>query len=132
MVTPSKILGDRGEDEAVKYLKKRNWLVVARNWRCKFGELDIVAAQTKGFLKSKVKELYFVEVKSGLADGEITPELHFHFYKKQRMRRAINSFLSQDNDKITEDVCLRAGVLVVLFDKNSVLREIKEYSVIFD
>ena len=36
-------LGQRGENAAVRYLTGLGWSVLARNWRCAGGELDIVA-----------------------------------------------------------------------------------------
>ena len=35
--------GRRGEDAATSYLGERGYEVVARNWRCAQGEIDIVA-----------------------------------------------------------------------------------------
>lgn len=36
-------LGRLGENLAHAYLKRSGWLVLDRNWRCRSGELDIVA-----------------------------------------------------------------------------------------
>lgn len=36
-------LGQRGEDLAVAHVEHLGWEVLERNWRCKQGELDIVA-----------------------------------------------------------------------------------------
>ncbi len=36
-------LGRRGEDLAARYLVARGYELVARNWRCEVGELDLVA-----------------------------------------------------------------------------------------
>ncbi|MDO9397009.1 MAG: YraN family protein [Herbiconiux sp.] len=36
-------LGHRGEDRAAAYLAESGFRVVARNWRCPVGEIDIVA-----------------------------------------------------------------------------------------
>lgn len=51
----SKTIGDKGEDEAVRYLIKKQYKIVDRNWRNRWCEIDIVA---------KCKNImYFVEVK---------------------------------------------------------------------
>ena len=57
-------LGRWGEDLAVKHLQAAGYEVLAHNWRCRQGELDIVARLGK--------ELVFVEVKarSSLTYGE--------------------------------------------------------------
>jgi putative endonuclease len=36
-------LGRRGEDLAAAYLAEQGLVVLDRNWRCRLGELDIVA-----------------------------------------------------------------------------------------
>ena len=47
--------GAWGEDLAARYLERKGYQIVARGWRCRFGELDLVA-EGDGFL-------CFVEVK---------------------------------------------------------------------
>ena len=47
--------GTWGEDLAAEFVTRNGYRIVVRNWKCRFGELDIVA-EGKGFL-------CFVEVK---------------------------------------------------------------------
>ncbi|ODR07337.1 hypothetical protein BHQ15_11160 [Mycolicibacillus koreensis] len=56
-------LGAFGEELAVRHLTAAGWQVVARNWRCRHGELDIVAVDPQG------PTLVFVEVKTRTGDG---------------------------------------------------------------
>ncbi len=58
------VLGSWGEDLAVQHLEEHGYEVLSRNWRCRDGELDVVARRGQ--------VLCFVEVKtrSGLAFGE--------------------------------------------------------------
>jgi putative endonuclease len=49
-------LGERGEDEAAAYLEQQGYTIVARNWRTRSGELDIVARDGEW--------LVFVEVRT--------------------------------------------------------------------
>ena len=49
-------IGHRAETKAVAYLRRRGYRIVKRNYRCKFGEIDIIAEQ--GGM------LVFVEVRS--------------------------------------------------------------------
>ncbi|AMB58191.1 YraN family protein [Microterricola viridarii] len=54
-------LGRFGEQQAVRYLESTGYRVLERNWRCKHGEIDIVAAQDG--------RLVFVEVKTRTSDA---------------------------------------------------------------
>jgi putative endonuclease len=49
------LLGKKGEELALRHLKKMGYKTIERNYRCKFGEVDIVAKDGK--------TLSFVEVK---------------------------------------------------------------------
>lgn len=41
-------LGRRGEEEAARYLQLQGMTVIERNWRCREGEIDIVALDDAG------------------------------------------------------------------------------------
>ena len=45
---PRRTTGDRGEDLAATYLTDRGWTVLARNWRCVHGEIDLVLRDPDG------------------------------------------------------------------------------------
>lgn len=51
----TKVIGDAAETVVAEYLTQHGYLVLARNWKTKFCEIDIVA--------EKQANLYFVEVK---------------------------------------------------------------------
>lgn len=42
--------GESGEELAARWLVARGWSVLARNWRCRSGELDIIARDPEGAL----------------------------------------------------------------------------------
>jgi putative endonuclease len=52
----NKDLGDLGEKYAVKRLRRRRYKIVATNYSCKLGEIDIIAA--------KGEYIVFIEVKT--------------------------------------------------------------------
>ena len=79
-------LGRRGEDEAVRYLERRGLVVLSRNWRCRDGELDVVAVDTDRLVVCEVK------TRSGTRFGEpaeaVTPR------KAARIRRVTQAWLA--------------------------------------
>ena len=38
-----RLVGQRGEDAAINYLKSHNYIILDRNFYCHFGEIDVVA-----------------------------------------------------------------------------------------
>jgi len=59
-------LGEHGERLAAEHLTRAGYSIVERNWRCRLGELDIVAADATA--------LVFCEVKTRVAGGRRGPE----------------------------------------------------------
>ncbi|NIH81850.1 YraN family protein [Amycolatopsis viridis] len=49
------VLGRRGEDIAVRHLQKLGFVVLSRNWRCRQGELDLVATDGRTLVICEVK-----------------------------------------------------------------------------
>ena len=49
------VLGRRGEDLAARYLERRGLVILSRNWRCRHGEIDLVATDAKRLVVCEVK-----------------------------------------------------------------------------
>ena len=58
-------IGALGERLAAEHLERAGYVILARNWRCRHGELDIVAADREA--------LVFCEVKARVAGGRNGP-----------------------------------------------------------
>lgn len=56
-------LGALGERVAVAYLTRLGWQILDRNWRCRYGELDVIA------LDNASGTVVFVEVKTRTGDA---------------------------------------------------------------
>jgi len=86
-------IGQLGEDIVTQYLKNRGYRIVERNYRKKWGEIDVIA--------QKDTVLHFIEVKSTEVFGEVPregeeayrPEDHVHAHKKERLSRVIQTYL---------------------------------------
>lgn len=48
-------LGRWGEDRVADWLRERGWLVIGSNWRCRFGEIDLIAINDKYIIFTEVK-----------------------------------------------------------------------------
>ncbi|MDT0304659.1 YraN family protein [Streptomonospora wellingtoniae] len=72
-------LGTRGEDVAAAYLARGGLRILARNWRCAEGEIDIVAGQGATIVVAEVK------TRTGLRFG--SPLEAVTESKRRRLRR---------------------------------------------
>ena len=81
-------LGWRGEKVAARYLRRRGYRIVARRYRCRRGELDLVAVSPEG-------TIVFVEVKSGRGGRHRQPGRNVTSRKQQRVLRAARMFLAE-------------------------------------
>jgi putative endonuclease len=84
-------IGDRAEEAAVAYLEGRGARILLRNYRCRCGELDIVAQLGES-------ELIIVEVRtrSSLAYGGAAASVDAA--KRQRLIRAASRLLQHRKD----------------------------------
>jgi putative endonuclease len=48
-------VGRAGEDRAAEYLREQGWTLVARNWRCASGEIDVIAEDGRDLVIVEVK-----------------------------------------------------------------------------
>lgn len=74
-----KALGDHGERLAASHLRARGFIVLDRNWRCREGEIDIVAEDRGTLVVCEVKTRS--SARYGTPFEAITPE------KAARLRR---------------------------------------------
>ncbi|WP_061964386.1 YraN family protein [Demequina aurantiaca] len=82
-------VGRYGEDVVARVLTEQGWEVLARNWRCPDGELDIIAVDGG--------DLVAVEVKTRRGSAFGSPQEAVTWRKLHRIRRLIAAWLaSQD------------------------------------
>lgn len=55
MITFKRKCGDAGEEQAANYLKEKGYKILARNYACKTGEVDIIAQKNKAIIFVEVK-----------------------------------------------------------------------------
>ena len=89
-----KELGREGERLAATYLTARGYDILARNWRCKEGEIDIVCEDDEG-------TVVLVEVKSRYDNGrgaQIMPELAVDNNKQRKLARLALWYVVENPD----------------------------------
>jgi putative endonuclease len=98
-------LGAAGEELAALFLQRLKYRIMARNFRCKGGEVDIIARDGK--------TLVFVEVKTrrnlayGVPQSAVTP------FKQRQISKAALTWLAKNR---LHDAAARFDVIAVLFD----------------
>ncbi len=113
-------LGARGEDLAVAELRRQGMEVLERNWRCRLGEIDVVAAETVAGRVSVV----FCEVKcrSGLGFGD---PLEAITWAKLRRLRALAAEWMRTHDVTAAAVRLDAVGVLLVPGRDPVVRHVR-------
>lgn len=76
-----------GEDRAAEWYRRRGYTIVARNWRCREGELDLVVA--------RADVVVFSEVKTRRSDRFGVPAEAVTPLKQRRVRGLARQFLRE-------------------------------------
>ncbi|KJS02960.1 MAG: hypothetical protein VR68_01980 [Peptococcaceae bacterium BRH_c4a] len=98
-------LGRAGEEYAAKYLQKRGFRIVERNFRCKLGELDIVARDGPF--------LVFTEVRSMTGKAFGSPQESITDKKKKKLRQVAQFYAKFRN---VGDTPMRFDVVAITAD----------------
>lgn len=85
---PSDLLGRWGEGIAAEYLRKKRYTIVAANYRCRFGEIDLIA-ENRQFL-------VFVEVKLRKSAAFAEAMEFVDQRKQERLKETAAIYLSQN------------------------------------
>lgn len=86
-------LGAMGEALAVDHLTRMGLRILKRNWRCRYGELDVIASDEAN------RAVVFIEVKTRTGDGfgglahAVTPQ------KVRRLRRLAGLWLAGQDER---------------------------------
>ncbi|MBQ6780749.1 MAG: YraN family protein [Treponema sp.] len=96
-------VGNEGEEKACLWLKNKGYEIVARNWRVRRGEIDIIA--------EKENLLVFAEVKT-LPSGDVETLSHELDERKQKRIVETAKLFLLNHRKYSNDI-IRFDVLVV-------------------
>jgi putative endonuclease len=110
-------LGRRGEALAAEALARHGFTVVDRNWRCRTGEVDLVAR--------RADEWYFVEVRTRRGTRYGTPETSISPRKRARMEAVARRYLADCGPE--GDVAWHLSLVAVAMDAVGRLQRITLY-----
>ncbi len=104
--------GRLGESLACDYLKKNGFIILKRNFYCKYGEIDIIA--------TKNKVLHFIEIKTrhGLDFGD--PIFAINAFKQEKIKKTALIFLSELEEDNFVGYIFDALTIVFTLDKYNI------------
>lgn len=110
--------GDRGEEIATGFLTVRGYRILERNFRCRGGEVDVIARDPDD------RSIVFIEVKTrrGLSYG--VPQLAVTPFKQRQISKAALTWLSKNH---LHDSNARFDVIAILLhtDREPSIEHIK-------
>ena len=106
-------LGTIGENIAVKYLNKNGYQIIERNFRKRYGEIDIIA-------KDKDYTV-FIEVKLRRSVKYGYPGEAVNLYKQNKIKKIAEVYLYENNGY---DYKIRFDVIEIIMDKDNNIQSI--------
>ena len=119
MQNKSQKIGQTGEDIAKDFLKKKGYQILNRNFRTKWGELDIVAFFNKTFIFVEVKTLRKIQNST----SSFVPEDEITFHKANQLRKMAQIYLS--NNKLPQDTACQIDIVAIELLGNNEVSEIR-------
>jgi putative endonuclease len=101
-----KARGKRAEDIAAQNLQNQGYIILARNWRCRSGELDLIVTRDDLIVIVEVRSRSSYALSYGSASESITPR------KIKKVRDTAAVYLQQTG-KLQSSI--RFDVITVLF-----------------
>jgi len=112
-----KVLGQRGEDIAAAHLERSGWRIVARNYRVREGEIDLIAARGATLAFCEVKTLV---QRAQPRSGPANPIESVGYEKQARVRRMARRWLAAHDGRLgVSDV--RLDVIGILLSRDGEL-----------
>ena len=108
-------VGKLGENIAQEYLKKKGCDIISRNYRTKYGEIDLIVR--------KNNILIFVEVRSKTGEQFGTPEDTINKIKMSKIKRNAMAYISR---KKWQDQ-YRIDAICIILNQDSSIKRLDHY-----
>ena len=114
-------IGKIGEERASECLTNKEYKILLKNYRRKFGEIDIIT-------RSPDRTLVFVEVKAIVIseNGVLKPEDNFTTQKYKRVKKMAEFYAAAHPELIDEEVGWRIDLIAIEISLNGAC-EIRHY-----
>ena len=89
-MTEKATVGQMGEQATVVYLLNQGYTVLAKNWHCRYGEIDIIV--------TKDDIVAFVEVKTRKKGSLTTPQEAVNFTKQKKIILSAQKYILETGD----------------------------------
>ena len=99
--------GSIGEKLASEYLERNRYTILQRNFRCRYGEIDIIVCNSE--------YLVFCEVKTRKGSAPLHPSLSVTKAKGKRIRELASLYLMEHEDETRQP---RFDVISVILNEN--------------
>jgi putative endonuclease len=109
-------LGQLGERLAMNELEQRGYRIIERNFRCRAGEIDLVAEEDE--------DLVFIEVKTRRGTAYGLPEEAVHSRKARKLQEVAYTYLDLHD---LPNCSWRIDVVAVQFSSSGKLEELRVY-----
>ncbi len=114
--TEKRLIGDKGEDASVKFLKKKRYKILERNYDHKNGEIDIIAMDKGTVVFAEVKTRSYGNDSSfeSRPAASVTPE------KQRRLIRTASHYILT---KLKDNTPVRFDVIEVILKESEIGEE---------
>ncbi|MBI4034969.1 MAG: YraN family protein [Candidatus Chisholmbacteria bacterium] len=117
--------GKIGESLAESFLRKKGYKILQRNWRTKWGELDLVVQDGD--------TVVFVEVKTKRGDWFGTPEEMVNRRKIEKVRRMAEVYLARADRKPEQArFTARVDVVAIVLGRGDQVVRMEHYENVYD
>ena len=126
ILTPKRLIGNFGEREAIKLLRKGGYRILAKNYTALDAEIDVIARKDNvtAFIEVKTRSIKHLGYKEARPASSVTPE------KQRKIIKAAKYYVGHH----TTDTRLRLDVIEVYLEDSPRLKvkEIKHIENAFD
>jgi putative endonuclease len=122
-------IGQIGENLACAYLKSKKYLIIGRNVRKPWGELDIIAKEKDGTLVFiEVKTFYHSSKQAMDGCAELRPEDNLTASKLKKLRRAASLFAGYRNELVKDKQGWRIDLVAINLLLTNLEKDVETYT----